>query len=336
MGQDLNSLGMQAAGGVIGGGAGLFMGGLQNQQQQNQNSALIQQQLEAQKNMAQFNQGLQMQMWDYTNYENQVKHMEAAGINPALLYGKGGGGSATTGSVNSNVSQQSSQSGGSGMAGLQMGLGLQLQQAQVKLVEAQAQKAQAEADAKRGWEKGNTEADTTNKQTQNALMQIDMTSKNLQNEILSANKENLIAITNQQLLKLEAEVDKTRADASVAQGTVQTRIDQQKADLIKTGLEQHLIKANTGVSEARIKEIANDMIINWNNGEVNKVGADIQQKRYLLELKNRDMTEQEKAIWNMGESFLSGIKIPHYNETNKTYNNTENTYGDKKIDIIKH
>ena len=34
-------------------------------------------------------------MWDYTNYENQVKHLEAAGLNPALLYGQGGGGGAT-------------------------------------------------------------------------------------------------------------------------------------------------------------------------------------------------------------------------------------------------
>ena len=32
------------------------------------------------------------EMWDYTSYENQVKHMKAAGLNPALLYGTGGGG----------------------------------------------------------------------------------------------------------------------------------------------------------------------------------------------------------------------------------------------------
>jgi hypothetical protein len=335
MGLDLNSLGMQAAGAAIGGGAGLFMGGLQNQQQQNQNSALIQQQLAAQKNMAEFNQGLQQQMWDYTNYENQVKHMEAAGLNPALLYGKGGGGGATTGSVNSNVSQQSSQNNNSGMAGLQMGLGLQMQQAQVKLIEAQTKNVEADTENK-PLTGQNVSADTANKQTQNVIMNIDAKSKQLEQDILNANKENLIAITNQQLLKLENEVDTGRADATVSQETVQTRIKQQRADLVKTGLEQHLIKANTGVSEARIKEIANDMIINWNNGEVNKVNADIHQKRYLLDLKNRDMTDQEKAIWNIGESFLSGIKMPHYNETNKTYNNTENTYGDKRIDVIKH
>ena len=35
------------------------------------------------------------EMWDYTNYENQKKHLEAAGLNPALLYGMSGGGGAT-------------------------------------------------------------------------------------------------------------------------------------------------------------------------------------------------------------------------------------------------
>ena len=35
-------------------------------------------------------------MWDYTNYENQVKHLEAAGLNPALLYRQGGAGGAST------------------------------------------------------------------------------------------------------------------------------------------------------------------------------------------------------------------------------------------------
>ena len=37
------------------------------------------------------------EMWDYTNYENQVKHLKEAGLNPALLYGQGGGGGSAAG-----------------------------------------------------------------------------------------------------------------------------------------------------------------------------------------------------------------------------------------------
>ena len=40
--------------------------------------------------MAQQNQQFNKEMWDYTNYENQKKHLEAAGLNPALLYGMSG------------------------------------------------------------------------------------------------------------------------------------------------------------------------------------------------------------------------------------------------------
>ena len=47
--------------------------------------------IESQKLGQQFNK----EMWDYTNYENQKKHLGAAGLNPALLYGMSGGGGAT-------------------------------------------------------------------------------------------------------------------------------------------------------------------------------------------------------------------------------------------------
>ena len=39
--------------------------------------------------MAQRNQERNKELWDYTNYENQKKHMKAAGLNPALMYGMG-------------------------------------------------------------------------------------------------------------------------------------------------------------------------------------------------------------------------------------------------------
>ena len=39
------------------------------------------------KDQAKYSTELSKEMWDYTNYENQKKHLEAAGLNPALLYG---------------------------------------------------------------------------------------------------------------------------------------------------------------------------------------------------------------------------------------------------------
>ena len=67
-------------------------------------------------------------MWDYTNYENQKKHLEAAGLNPALLYGSsgGGGGSAAGGGNAAGVGLPTS-------AGVGMGIQLEQMEAQKEL-----------------------------------------------------------------------------------------------------------------------------------------------------------------------------------------------------------
>ena len=38
--------------------------------------------------LANYSQNLQKDMWNYTNYENQIKNLKAAGLNPALMYAK--------------------------------------------------------------------------------------------------------------------------------------------------------------------------------------------------------------------------------------------------------
>ena len=76
--------------------------GLQNEYNLN----MLAKQQDYAKEMAGINQGYAMdmanwshnankEMWDYTNYENQKRHLENAGLNPALLYGMSGGGGAT-------------------------------------------------------------------------------------------------------------------------------------------------------------------------------------------------------------------------------------------------
>ena len=56
----------------------------------------MQEQYNLNREMAKYSQELNKEMWEYTNYENQVKELEKAGLNPALLYGKGGGSGAST------------------------------------------------------------------------------------------------------------------------------------------------------------------------------------------------------------------------------------------------
>ena len=80
---------------------GMFTGALQNHymqaDQRNETRALMDLQLQNNMRLAREGQRIQKENWDYTNYENQVKHMENAGLNVGLMYGMGGGGGATMG-----------------------------------------------------------------------------------------------------------------------------------------------------------------------------------------------------------------------------------------------
>ena len=53
------------------------------------------------KDMYNYQMNKQFEMWENTNYSAQVEQLKKAGLNPALLYGKGGGMGATTGSASS-------------------------------------------------------------------------------------------------------------------------------------------------------------------------------------------------------------------------------------------
>ena len=101
-----------------------------------------------QKSLDKYGSELQYEMWEKTNYPAQVAMLKEAGLNPALLYGKGGQGGMT-----------GSQTGGSATAGNApqtqsphfMSISASLAQgAQIELMKADANKANAEAENLRG------------------------------------------------------------------------------------------------------------------------------------------------------------------------------------------
>ena len=93
------------------------------------------------KEAAEQSQQYAKEMFDYTGYENQVKQMKAAGLNPALM--NGGGGSAGQASAGAEVQPaQAFQP-----MGIQMALQAQQVMANTQLANAQAQKTRAEATA---------------------------------------------------------------------------------------------------------------------------------------------------------------------------------------------
>lgn len=147
---------------------------MDKQHSQNQEQMKMQQGFNLQ-NMDHSNEK-QKELWDYTNYENQRKHMEAAGLNPGLMYGMSGGGGATAAAPaagassapgaglpsSSSASAPDTNATGAGIQGMAM-------MAQIQNIVAQTKKTTAEAEKISGTDTKESEARTTAQEFQNKL-----------------------------------------------------------------------------------------------------------------------------------------------------------------------
>lgn len=159
MGKIGEALGSAALGGVTGGVGGLISGaigglgslmGIGRRKERKAREAEereYQRQLEYMglqakynKEQAEYSTELSKEMWDYTNFENQVKHLKEAGLNPALIYGSGGGGGGSAAGSGSAAGVGLPSSTGVGM-----GIQWEQMEAQKELAKAEAAKTNAEA-----------------------------------------------------------------------------------------------------------------------------------------------------------------------------------------------
>ena len=130
---------------IIGAGMGLVgtLTGMNSQEQAMQDQWRLEQekmalQAKYNKEQADYSQQLALDMWNKTNYEEQVKHMKAAGLNPALLYSKGGPGGSTSGAgTAAPVSDGTTQA---------VGMGLQAKQIAISQAQQMAETAKTVAE----------------------------------------------------------------------------------------------------------------------------------------------------------------------------------------------
>lgn len=101
------------------------------------------------------------ELWDYTNYENQRKHLENAGLNAALLYGQSGGGGVSAGGAQGQPAGiASGHEAGLALQGMGVGVNMANVMSQTRLNEALAGKADEEAKKMGGADTKFTEAQT--------------------------------------------------------------------------------------------------------------------------------------------------------------------------------
>lgn len=253
--------------------------GLQNEYNLN----MLAKQQDYAKEMAGINQGYAMDManwshnankdmWDYTNYENQVAHLEAAGLNPALLYGQGGGGGATAAGGNA-IAGNGQPAGGANtgapqaiksqiIEGAGMGIQLGLMNAQKRKLEADAAKNEADAAKTAG-------VDTELAKTAAKLNEARINNANMSTEEIAA-KAKMWGDTSTMLWQ---QARKYASEADYNEKTMDTRIEKAGYETMGSLLENMETIARTQFTKAQTDAIAENIAIAWYNAATNRMNA---------------------------------------------------------------
>lgn len=304
------------------------------------NDALRKDQLEQQQaltNMqASANMGLmkesykqQKNLWDETNAEAQIEHLKAAGLNPALMYAKGGsGGSTGGGSASVGGGQASSETERQMANNAQTGMGLQLMkmQSEIDLNKATANKLNTEADVQgnEGRTKLTAETNVANATVNEINNKIDnlKADTELKGEETKLNKlqQNATTISNSYnmdnnttLLEQNIQILKElSAKANVAENTQQSLIETAKQS-VKLMASQTLLnnstiqlqEADKKLISAKIDEICNTIKISNGQLEINE--ATLEQNLNIAKMTNSTgiITKEARGLIN---SILGAFK----------------------------
>lgn len=236
------------------------------------------------------------EMFDYTGYENQVKQMKAAGLNPALM--NGGGGSAGQASAGAEVQPaQAFQP-----MGIQMALQAQQIMANTQLANAETQKTRAEATAqnmqnligssidlaqkigeigKTKEEKKNLEATYVKTVEEVKKIQEEVDNLTLQGDILKENKE-LLAFQNgvNRIIKSGVYYDTKGAKMDWQQSVILKYFGPIGRDVVQWDKDEQQALFDKGVLERLMKDI--DAIATGKANEFSLSGMkfDLMQKEW--------------------------------------------------------
>lgn len=267
MGLGLLSGGLNAfTGGIIG---NIFQG-IGDQRQLQQQKELMALQEQGNMRMADYTQKLQYDMWEKTNYSAQVEQLKKAGLNPALLYGKGGGGGATTGGASAG-SVSAGQAGNSTGAAMQaMGIMNQnnLMAAQAKKLEAETKNIEAQTQktttvdteaVKVGIQK--MIAETTNTEARTLLTKAQKAQTDLEIGYLDKTLNQRIELVDWAVDTAITNLKRARQEVFFSSETMDSEINRTKALGIAATLQNTL----TGVNIENARKTGKNLEANYQN-----------------------------------------------------------------------
>lgn len=298
----LQGAAQQGTQGIIGAGMGLLLEGHNDRRQLKQQEKLQALQMAGNKEMTDYGYNKQLQMWKDTNYSAQVEELKKAGLNPALLYGMGGGGGTTIGSGTGGVSGAAAPSGGREVIDA-TGMGMQL-----ALLKAQKENIEADTKVKLSTAP-NLDQDTKNKEVQEKLLNIEQKFKD---ETYKANVarnhyETNIAMHNA-AIQYEAEF---RAINTSTLYTQQVEVDLEKsrqevANLILSGIKT---EQDTKLTQQQIEQIKQNIQTQIKQLQQGDRSLDQKDQDILIDKARNELIE--KGIWIGAASNIAGdlIKI---------------------------
>lgn len=297
-------------------GLGLALQGHNDRRQIEQQKKLGQQQLglDIQKMSAQ--KAMDLQMWKDTNYKAQKEEMEKAGLNPALLYGTSGGGGTTVGNSGGSVSSGQAPQGGGEIMGIMM------QKAQLDLMKAQVEATKADANLKNvdAGKKGGIDTElgkaqvesllqgVSNQKATEELTKIQSRLNNLELNLKEDSYGDALDNIRYTAQKIEEEFRNIRYERILSGETLATKIATAEAELINKGLEGELLKRNSELGAARIKEISASISQKWKalsiedrnamtnylNAKTNEYNADTNRKNHYEGVRQGDLGHYDK------------------------------------------
>lgn len=203
----------------------------------------------------------QYKMWERTGYGAQKEQMKKAGLNPALLYGLGGGGGQSMGSPGSVTGGQAAQGSGNefetmaGM-GIQVAQQIQLMKAQKENIEADTANKRAEAGYTGGVKTENTAAST-------GAVKEETKTKELTNKFLEGSMTDRLSAVSSEAVQEIQRAQQMVNDTNVSDATIQDRIKQIQQNAIGQVLDNALMRieqtnkqVNIEKARAEIKAIA--------------------------------------------------------------------------------
>lgn len=254
----------------------------------NQQARLQGLQINGAKELAQTNKQNQLDIWNETSYQAQMKNMEAAGLNPALMYGgSGGGGTTGASTVTTPTGGQASDAASTENADTQKmnaGMGMALMLGQQKVLDTQAQKNEADANLSntQATKIAGADTDVANAtaqsltqgiQNQRALQRL----TEIQGDIAEVAKTVQTATTDDQILKIvkDAQVAESIArstfiQADIDSATAQTKVNQIRQDYANAILQGAAMKSNIQLTQAQTQGIITGIQQKWQ--EINQNG----------------------------------------------------------------